>query len=220
MPSGAPRIEYNWDLIKWARGNLSHLLADDDNYHRMISGLPYEATRSDYSRHRIESHEILLDYLNVKLRDFATLEEFNKARAALLSKVFGSMGKNCFIEQHIFVDYGCNIKVGDNFYANNNLTMLDCSVIEIGDNVFFGPNVTITTASHPLESKPRVEGVEFAFNVKIGNNVWIGSSAVVLPGVTIGDDAVVAAGAVVNKDVPASVVVGGVPAKILKNIQN
>lgn len=220
MPSGTPRSEYDWKLIKRAREKLSHLPADDDNYHRMISGLPYEASRSDYLRHRIESHEILLEYLNIKLKDYATLEEFNKARADLLSTVFGSMGTNCFIEQHLFVDYGCNIKVGDNFYANNNLTMLDCSVIDIGNNVLFGPNVTITTASHPLESKSRVEGVEFAFSVKIGNNVWIGSNVVVLPGVTVGDDVVIAAGSVVNKDVPSSVVVGGIPAKVIKKIEN
>lgn len=207
------------ELVEWARENLQNV-PDTVNYDKMISGVEYNAFDDDLARLRIESTEKTMEYSSMRIKDFDSIEDFNVARLAFLKTIFGSTGPNLYVEPPFNVDYGFNIKVGNNFYCNFNCTILDCSVVDIGDNVLIGPNVSICAASHPLEAKLRVEGVEMAYPIKIGDNVWIGANAVILPGVTIGENSVVAAGAVVSSDVPESVVVGGVPARVLKRINN
>ncbi len=134
--------------------------------------------------------------------------------------MFGSTGESIYLEPNLRCDYGYNIHVGENFYANFDCVFLDVCEIRIGDNCFIAPGVHIYTATHPLDPNERSSGVEYGKPVKIGNNVWIGGRAVINPGVTIGDNVVIASGAVVTKDVPDNVVVGGNPAKIIKPIYN
>ncbi|KAG2180890.1 hypothetical protein INT43_008470 [Umbelopsis isabellina] len=139
-------------------------------------------------------------------------------RKKMLDDIFGTCGPDCYIEPPLSVDYGFNIHLGRNVYANFNCVFLDCAPITIGDDTMFGPNVQVYTASHPLDAVQRCSGVEFAKPITIGKMCWIGGGAILCPGITIGDRAVVAAGAVVTKDVPADVLVGGNPAKLIKHI--
>ena len=152
-----------------------------------------------------------------RCREFnATTEEQMAERDAILRKLFGSCGANAFVEPSFRCDYGYNIHVGDNFYANYDLIILDCCEVRIGNNCMIAPRVSIFTAAHPLDAATRVAGYEFAKPVTIGDNVWIGGHAVINPGVTIGNNVVVAAGAVVTRDVPDGVVVAGVPARVIR----
>ncbi|KAB7672167.1 maltose acetyltransferase domain-containing protein [Bacillus sp. B1-b2] len=139
-------------------------------------------------------------------------------RKSILQELFGSTGENIYIEPNFRCDYGYNIYVGENFYANFDCVFLDVCEINIGHNCFIAPGVHIYTATHPLDARERISGAEFGKMVSIGNNVWIGGRAVINPGVKIGDNVVVASGAVVTKDVPDNVVVGGNPARIIKVI--
>lgn len=144
-------------------------------------------------------------------------QQFDKEiRKQLLKETFGSVGYNPYVEPTIQFDYGYNIHVGNNFYANFNNIFLDVCPIRIGDNCMFGPNVQLYTATHPLNPAKRNSGLEAAKPITIGNNVWIGGGAIVVPGVTLGDNVVVAAGAVVTKSFPENSVIGGNPAKVIK----
>lgn len=118
-------------------------------------------------------------------------------RTALLQELLGICGEDAVIEPPFFVDYGKNICIGRSFYANHNLVILDGATVTIGNNVFIGPNCTISTAGHPFEARLRGEGLEYAKAVTIGSNVWIGMGVQICPGVTIGDNAVIGAGSVV-----------------------
>jgi len=125
------------------------------------------------------------------------------------------------IEPPFYCDYGYNTTIGKSFYANHGLTLLDCNTITIGDYCLVGPHVVISTASHPVDDYvQRRQGYELAKPITIGNDVWIGANVTVTEGVNIGNNVVVGAGAVVNKDVPDNVVVGGVPAKIIRSVKN
>jgi len=128
-------------------------------------------------------------------------------------------GERLCIEQPFHCDYGANIEVGDNFYANFNLTILDANKVVIGDNVFIAPNVGLHTSGHPLDAKRRNAGLEYAKPITIGHNVWIGAGVNVMPGVSIGDNSVIGAGSVVTRDVPANVVAGGVPCRVMRGIE-
>ena len=135
----------------------------------------------------------------------------------MIQALFNRTGKGTYIEAPLHVDYGFNITVGSNFYCNFGCVLLDCSTITIGDNVFLAPGVQILTATHPIDAVER-RSVEFALPVEIGNDVWIGANALILPGVTVGSRVVIGAGAVVNHDVPDDVMVAGVPARIIKHV--
>lgn len=139
-------------------------------------------------------------------------------RRQLIEETFGKVGVGTYIEPMIQFDYGYNISVGKNFYANFNNVFLDVCPIEIGDNCMFGPNVQLYTAEHPLQAAKRNSGMESGKRIIIGNNVWIGGGAIVLPGVTLGDNVVVAAGAVVTKSFPENCVIAGNPARIIKEL--
>jgi len=149
-----------------------------------------------------------------------TIETDEHTRNELLKELFGSTGKNLFVEPSFRCDYGYNIKVGENFYANFDCVFLDVCEIQIGDNCFIAPGVHIYTATHPLNANERISGAEYGKPVHIGHNVWIGGSAVINPGVKIGNNVVIASGAIVTKDVPDNVVVGGNPAKIIKQVDS
>lgn len=145
--------------------------------------------------------------------------ESAELRSQLLKETFGRTGKKFYMEPVINFDYGYNIFVGENFYANFNCTFLDVSTIEIGDNCMFAPNVQLYTATHPLHPVKRNSGLEYAKPIKIGNNVWLGGGVIVTPGVTLGDNVVVGAGSVVTKSFPDNVVIAGNPARIIKTVE-
>lgn len=147
-----------------------------------------------------------------------SLETEGTKRTELLKELFGSVGEDIYIEPNFRCDYGYNIHVGDNFYMNFDCIFLDICEIWIGDHCFIAPGVHIYTATHPLNPHERNSGVENGIPVNIGHNVWIGGKSVINPGVNIGDNVVVASGSVVTKNVPDNVVVGGNPAKIIKQI--
>ncbi|MFB5979671.1 sugar O-acetyltransferase [Lactobacillus delbrueckii] len=136
----------------------------------------------------------------------------------LLKEILGQSGENCHIEPNFWCDYGWNIKVGDNFYANHNLTVLDAGGVTFGDNVFIGPDCSFYTSGHPLDAARRNIGLEYAYPITVGNNVWIGGGVRVVPGVTIGDNSVIGAGSVVVKDVPANSVAAGNPCRVIREI--
>ena len=145
--------------------------------------------------------------------------ESAELRSQLLKETFGRTGKKIYMEPVINFDYGYNIFVGENFYANFNCTFLDVSTIEIGDNCMFAPNVQLYTATHPLHPVKRNSGLEYAKPIKIGDNVWLGGGVIVTPGVTLGNNVVVGAGSVVTKSFPDNVVIAGNPARIIKTVE-
>lgn len=140
-------------------------------------------------------------------------------RQQTLSKLLAKANKP-IIESNFQCDYGDNIFIGKQFYANHNCTILDAAKVTIADNVMLGPNVTIATSGHPLEATSRQQGLEKSAPITIEDNVWIGANCCILGGVTIGKNSVVAAGSVVTKDVHQNCLVAGVPAKLLKKINN
>ncbi|KAJ3108465.1 hypothetical protein HDU97_001172 [Phlyctochytrium planicorne] len=141
-------------------------------------------------------------------------------RKAVLKQLIGGYDDTCYIESPFRCDYGSNIYLGKRVYMNSYALILDCNKVTIGDDVLIGPNVQIYTAYHPLEPELRtLGGPELAKEIKIGNDVWIGGSAVILPGVTIGDGSVIGGGSVVTKDVEPRVVVAGNPARVIRRIQ-
>lgn len=149
-----------------------------------------------------------------------TTEDEHELRTEMLKKILGSCGSAIYIEPPFRFDYGSNIYVGENFYANFDCVFLDCCAIRIGNNCKLGPRVIITTATHPLDAATRITMLEYSKPVTISDNVWIGANATINPGVTIGDNAVIASGAVVTNDVPPNTVVAGVPARVIKHIEN
>ncbi|HAJ69750.1 MAG: sugar O-acetyltransferase [Alkalibacterium sp.] len=145
--------------------------------------------------------------------------ETDKERKKIINELLGKIGENITINPTFRVDYGFNIEVGDNFFANFNCVFLDVCSITIGRNAMLGPGVNIVTAEHPIKPNERNSGYEFGRPITIGDNCWIGAQATIVGGVTLGDNVVVAAGAVVKSSFPDNVVVGGVPAKIIKTIE-
>ncbi len=142
-----------------------------------------------------------------------------KKRQALLKKMLGKCGKNPWIEPPFHANFGGrHVFVGDNFYANFNLTAVDDGNIYIGDYVMIAPNVTIATAAHPILPELRAKNYQFNKDVHIGDRVWIGAGAIILPGITIGDDTVIGAGSVVTKDIPSGVVAAGNPCRVLRKV--
>lgn len=147
------------------------------------------------------------------------LTDYEKQYAAI-QELFGSTGKVINVLPDFRCDYGKNIHVGEDFLANYNVTILDIAPVYIGDYCMIGPNTLISTVGHPLSPKGRREKKSFGRPVTIGDDVWIGGNCTILPGVTIGNNVIVAAGAVVSKDVPDNCVVAGVPAKIIKRLDD
>ncbi|MBN2793794.1 MAG: acetyltransferase [Clostridia bacterium] len=176
---------------------------------KMLLGEMYDSSDETLSKERLHARKMIQAF------NFASYDD-ELQRVALLKDLFGKTGDWIKIEPNFRCDYGYNISVGENFFANFDCVFLDVCAIEFGDNCMLGPGVHIYTATHPLDAKTRNSGKEYGKPVKIGDNVWIGGRAIILPGVTIGNNVVIASGAVVSKDVPDDVVIGGNPAKILK----
>lgn len=148
----------------------------------------------------------------------ATRYERGSDRMKYIRELFAYVGENAYIEPEVYFDYGCHISVGDNFYANTGLIILDQCMVTIGNNVFFGPRVNIYCAGHPVDAGVRNKQLEYGKPVTIGNDVWVGGNVVFNPGVTVGDDVVIGSGAVVTRDIPSHVIAGGNPCKVIREI--
>ena len=170
----------------------------------------YERGTDELRMKNIRAHILVREYNHSPIEDTTRKEE-------IIKELFGSVGVNPSIEHNFHCDLGYNIHVGENFYAGYNCTILDMAEVTIGDNCMIGPNVGLYTAGHSIEPKDRNKS-GYAIPIKIGNDVWIGGSCVILPGIKIGDNSIIAAGSVVTKDVPTNSIVAGNPAKIIKNI--
>ena len=155
-----------------------------------------------------------------KLYDFNNTRPLEQdKRQALLKEMFAEIGTNCYIEPPFFSNWGGrNVHFGDNIYCNFNTTLVDDTHIYVGDNTMFGPNVIVATAGHPINAELRSKGYQYNAPVRIGKNCWIGAGALIMPGVTIGDDVVIGAGSVVTKDIPSGVVAVGNPCKVLREV--
>lgn len=178
---------------------------------RMIAGEVYFASDSMI----FEKYKYAKD-MN-RLYNLTTDAEESK-RLKIITDLFGKIGENFHIEPPFRCDYGFNIEIGKNFYANYECIILDVCKVNIGDNVFFGPRVSIYTATHPISAKIRNTGLEFGKNITIGNDVWIGGDSVINPGVNIGNNVVIGSGSVVTKNIPSNVIAVGNPCKVIKEI--
>ncbi|MFC4403799.1 sugar O-acetyltransferase [Gracilibacillus xinjiangensis] len=179
---------------------------------KMLAGEMYMPADPDLLKGREEARRLVRLYNQ-------TLETEEEKRTEILKELLGSTGETIRMEPNIRFDYGCNTYVGENFFANFDCTILDVCEVRIGDNCMLAPSVRIYTATHPLDPVERNSGKEFGKPITIGNNVWIGGSAVINPGVTIGNNVVVGSGSVVTKDVPDNMVVAGNPARVIKQIE-
>ena len=148
----------------------------------------------------------------------ATLETENPRRRELVQELFSAAGEGAYVEPPFHIDYGCNTRVGDHFYCSYDCAFLDCGQITIGNRVMLGPKVGLYAVNHPIDPVVRATGLEHAKPITIGDNVWIGGSAVVCPGVTIGSNVVIGAGSVVTKDIPDNCVAAGNPAKVIRPV--
>ena len=165
---------------------------------KMLAGKLYNANYDEeLIKERMNVKDKCFEYNNIKPSNIV-------ARTKIMSELLGKHKNSFYIEPPFYCDYGYNIEVGENFYSNHNLVILDGNKVTFGDNAFIGPNCGFYTAGHPLDYKERNKGLEYARPIKVGNNVWIGGNVVVLPGVTIGDNVVIGAGSVVNKDIPSN----------------
>lgn len=183
----------------------------ETEWQKMLDGKPYEAGRPEFYEMLLRTRAVIKEYNDTDPREAGRLQE-------LLRGLLGKCGERVIINQPFRCDYGCNIRVGEDFLANFNFTVLDEAPVTIGDHAFIGPNVSIYTACHPLDPVERARFVEWAEPVTIGDNVWIGGSTTILPGVTIGNNVVIGAGSVVVKDLPDNVVAVGNPARVTKHI--
>jgi len=182
-------------------------------YEKMIAGELYNALDPELTRMRLAARG-LCDRINALTSDLRASDP----RMGLCAELFGSLGKNLWLQPPFYCDYGKNISLGDNVYMNFGCTILDVAKVSIGSNVFFGPHVQIYTATHPLVAEERNRGLESGRPITIQDNVWIGGSVILCPGVTIGEGSVIGAGAVVTQDVPARVVSAGNPACVIKPV--
>lgn len=179
---------------------------------KMLNGFLYDANNDwQLIAERLDCKELCRDYNDLRPKDI-------HAREKLLRSMLGEVRGRLLIEQPFYCDYGYNITVGDNFYANFNLVILDEAPVTFGDNVFIAPNCGFYTAGHPIDAADRNRGLEYARPIKVGDSVWIGAHVCVLPGVTIGDNCVIGAGSVVVHDIPANSVAVGNPCKVVKNL--
>ena len=178
---------------------------------RMLAGLPYKAWLDGLAEERLENKKRIYKYNNLP-------PEAEKEQDELIKEILGKTGENVHIEAPFHCDYGYNIEVGEDFFANYNLTVLDVGKVRIGKNAQIAPNVSIYTAGHPIHPDSRNSGYEYGIEVTIGDNVWIGGNVCIMPGVTVGDNVVIGAGSVVTKDIPDSVIAVGNPCRVVRAI--
>ncbi len=176
---------------------------------RMFAGKIYSPFRVESQW--VEIHQAIKEFNDAEFwKDFSALER--------LKGLFLSVGEHVMLTPPFYCDHGNKISIGNHFYANTGLTILDENYVTIGDNVYFAPHVSIYTATHPIDAAVRNTDLEYAKPVKIGNDVWIGGNTVINPGVTIGNNVVIGSGSVVTKDIPSGVVAAGNPCRVIREI--
>jgi len=178
---------------------------------KMLAGKRYDPRDPELVAARERARELTARYNETDVGADGTRRE-------LLGELFGSVGAEPYVEPPFRCDYGANVHVGDDFYANFDCVFLDVCRIDVGDDCMFGPGVHVYTATHPLDADERASGVEYGRPVSVGDRVWVGGRAVLNPGVDVGDESVVASGAVVTADVPSGVVVAGNPARVVREL--
>lgn len=179
---------------------------------KMLAGELYDANyNEELQKEREKAKDLCYEYNQIKPSN-------QKEKRKLMKQLLGSTKQDFLIEQPFMCDYGYNIEIGENFYANHNLIILDGNKVKFGDNVFIAPNCAFYTAGHPLDPEQRNKGLEYAKPIEVGNSVWIGGNVVVLPGVKIGNHCVIGAGSVVTKDIPDNSIAVGNPCKVIRKI--
>ena len=179
---------------------------------KAFAGLLYDATYDqEIVEGRLRSQEQNYDYNHFRPSQKAE-------RDAMIRRLFKKTGKNFVIEQPFQSDFWERVTIGENFYSNYNLIILAGTEVEFGDNVFIAPNCGIYAAGHPFDSQLRNQGLEYAWPIKVGSNVWIGGHVCIMGGVTIGDNTVIAAGSVVTRDIPSGVLAGGNPCRVIRRL--
>ncbi|KAJ4324092.1 hypothetical protein N0V84_004058 [Fusarium piperis] len=189
-----------------------------DEYEKMISGVAYDCLAPELVMGRFQARKMMHKFNN-HFPDDATPESLSAEYTKMVQKVLGKTGKEIWVEPPMTVDYGCNISFGEGCFANFGLVILDSALVTIGDRVLFGPSVTIITATHDTDVQSRRDFVEYAKGVTIGDDCWIGSNAIVMPGVTIGRGSTIGAGSVVTRDIPEFSIAVGSPAKVIKKVK-
>ena len=178
---------------------------------KMLAGELYNALDPQLVEERLQARKLLKEFNSTKAAEEAH-------RVEIASRLFGAVGKHIWIEPPFYCDYGSNITLGDYVYFNFNCVILDPAPVRIGSNVMFGPAVQIYTATHPLSHLERRKGPEFALEIEIVSDVWVGGGVVVNPGVKIGARSVIGAGSVVTKDIPPDVFAAGNPCKVIREL--
>ena len=193
-------------MRQWSENQLREL-------EKMMSGKPYDATSNTILLDILQqTQEMCCDYNNIR-------PSHQEEKDAMIKRILGKTGERLKVIQPFFCDYGFNIEVGEDFFANTNMVILDEAKVTFGNHVFIGPNCSFYTPCHPLDIKKRNEGIEWSLPIKIGDNVWFGGNVTVCPGVTIGDGAVIGAGSVVTHDIPSNVLAAGNPCKVVRELK-
>ncbi|CAM3573733.1 sugar O-acetyltransferase [Erysipelothrix urinaevulpis] len=178
---------------------------------RMLAGLLYKANDLELEADAYRCRLFNEKYNNTSIKDI-------DKRSKILGDWLGEVGEDVVLVPPVYFDYGSNTTIGNHFFSNTDLIILDVAKVQIGTGVMFGPRVSLYTAGHPIDALVRAEQLEFGLPIVIEDDVWLGGNVVVNPGVTIGARSVIASGSIVTKDIPADVVAGGNPCKIIREI--
>ncbi|WP_043931390.1 sugar O-acetyltransferase [Bacillus sp. EB01] len=178
---------------------------------KMKSGKLYYANDEGLMKEQMQCLDVLYDFNHTRPSEV-------EKREGILTELFAEVGTNVYIEPPLHANWGRHTHIGNDVYANFNLTLVDDTDIYIGNNVLIGPNVTIDAGTHPIHPELRRNGAQFNLPVVIEDNVWIGAGSIILPGVRIGENTVIGAGSVVTKDIPANVIAVGSPCRVMRKI--